>query len=338
MENIEKVREQNSREVSIQQIIERELAGKVIEQQELTGGYYGHVYKVQLENQEGSREVIIKFVHSEAELEYNEETIDNRVYGSRWSNLKPSHELLSVNKLPVPQLLGDGSTENGDESYVIMEYISGKATKDLLLLEDTPAIEELHELVGDTLGKMHAITRDFQGWVNMHEAYEKKWKDAFFESIVNHVERASKHNKFVAINRDKIAVFIEKMKQDWIDPQTFVFSHTDGFQGMAEYYDDEWKLNGIIDVEDNEFTDQRFVLAGHELIMEYSKKEVLPEFWEAYQAHNKVEESFDKSKNLFKLYYVLCWTSVASEGWRGTPEEQVKAFGRLEELIGEYIK
>ena len=172
----------------------------------------------------------------------------------------------------------------------------------------------------------------------MPQPYVKDWKSAFFESVLSHLSRSSKHNAFIRDNKALMETFISQKKKTWVDPKKFVFSHTDGLQAMAKFEGGSWELQAIIDVEDNQFTDQRFVLSGHELSLEFSKRSVLPEFWEKYQLHTHIDSSFPDLKNLFKLYYLMCWVSVANEGWRGNPEEKSKAIARLEQLITEVIR
>ena len=43
-------------------------------------------------------------------------------------------------------------------------------------------------------------------------------------------------------------------------------SHTDGFSAVLKQREVDWQVLGHIDVEDMQFTDRRFVLAGFELV------------------------------------------------------------------------
>mgnify|MGYP001587282076 CR=1 FL=1 len=328
-------REIDKTELTHQQVLENisqsELGGKIIHTEELTGGFYGHVYKVTVETKNGQKDFVVKFVENKQEPSFEQEEIDNRVYGARWSNLKPSYDLLKQHNLPVAELKSIKS--EGKYNYSVTEFLEGDSLKDLMLKDDTQELAKLHSMVGDQLGKMHAITRDYFGWVDMQKPYDKNWKDSFFESCQSHLQNACANHDFIKQREQQIQTFLEQRKNDWTDPKQFVFSHTDGVQGIAMMENNQWQLNGFIDVEDNMFTDQRFVLAGHEMVLEWSNKVILPEFWEQYQNHIAVDETFQKTKSLFKLYYLISWTWAFGEGWRGSEQDKQKAMSKLELLL-----
>ena len=278
----------------------------------------------------------MKFVENKPEPSFEQEEMDNRVYGARWSNLKPSYDLLKQHSLPVPEL--ETIKSDGKYNYSVTEFLKGDSLKDLMLKDSTQDIAQLHSMIGDQLGKMHAVTRDYFGWVDMRKPYDKNWKDSFFESCQSHLQQASANHKFIKDREAKIQIFLEQRKNEWTDPKQFVFSHTDGVQGIATMENNQWQLNGFIDLEDNMFTDQRFVLAGHEMILEWSGKSILSEFWEQYQNHIAIDETFQQTKSLFKLYYLISWTWAFGEGWRGSEEEKQKAMNILQKMLDRQLE
>ena len=103
---------------------------------------------------------------------------------------------------------------------------------------------------------------------------------------------------------------IYNQKDTWIEPDSFVLSHLDGFQGIASKQGEDWSMDSIIDIEDHQFTDQRFVLCGHELAMEAEGTKLPDSFWEGYQSTKEINSTFEQSKPLFKLYYLSVWLCV----------------------------
>ena len=88
-----------------------------------------------------------------------------------------------------------------------------------------------------------------------------------------------------------------------------MFSHTDGFQGVLKNAGG-WTLLGVIDIEDHQFTDQRFVLAGFELSRLFYGLPIDPAFWDAYAGLKPIDPSYAAFKPLFQTYYLLVWTWV----------------------------
>ena len=317
----------------IEVIVSKELKGKLVEITELTGGYFGHVYKVMVEISSGLKPFAIKIVNSEKEKSFRDESSDNRVYGSRWSNLKPAQQLLTENGFVVPKIFSIGALKSYRKNYSIMEFIEGEPVVDLLKTQDASRIKQLHGLAGDVLGKMHKIKRDFQGWVDMKCPYDKDWEIAFFESFNSHLKNAIEKNSYISHNKSRILEFVSQKRKLWANPNKFVFSHTDGFQGLSKLEKGNWTLTSIIDCEDNQFTDQRFVLSGLELALEFENKTLHSKFWERYKQHTDIDPGHLNLKGVFKLYYLLSWTPVAYDSGRHTFTEQDRGISRIENLI-----
>jgi len=320
-------------------ILQKELGVHPQNIKDLTTGYTGQVYAVTVDQADSTRELAVKIINTEPESSFDQEDVNHRVYGSRWSNLKPSHDLLTSNNIKTYNLYALGELPNEGVSYSVMQILAGKSVREFLAYETHVDMYKLHALTGETLGKMHRITRGFQGWINMPRPYAKSWRDAWFESLNFRLIQAAEKSAFVKGHSNHIQNFIHKKEQEWIDPQHFVFSHTDGFQGMADYKNGEWVLTGVVDVEDNQFTDQRFVLAGHELALEYERRAVPKSFWREYNKYTKVDDSYQTLKPLFTLYYLLSWLrNVAYDDFRGLPEEQNQTIRHFERLISEVSK
>lgn len=280
-------------EQTIKDIIEQELGGKVTNLKNLSLGWSGS--SVYLATTEGGRvsTAIFKTGSYETEPSFTDESDDNRVYGGRFSNLEPAYKLMVKQGISVPRLFSVGTKEA--LPYAIFEYLDG----------DTNIPEEV---VGEEMGKLHAIERGYQGWVGMEKPYEKSWKDALFSVVQDRAEKCVSSSSRIKTLKSAIDSFVAKKKTEWKDPSRFVLSHTDGFQGMGKKTDSGYEFLGVIDLEDHEFTDPRFVLAGYELLSElWGKKKVSDNFWKEYELHAKIEESHEDFKSLFQLFYLLTW-------------------------------
>lgn len=326
-------------EDAIKNICKIELDGKVFRIDNLTTGYAGDVFAVAVKTNKGTGSYVVKMMKNVVDVSFEKESNDDRVYGMRWSNLRPAYNLLSNNDISVPKIYSVGREDDQNIDYCIMELITGESVREFLAHQSHSDMKKLHGLVGEKMGMLHQITREFQGWVDMEQPYLKSWKAVFFDSIENRLATAAQKDTFVKSNINRIKDFIEQKKNTWVDPENFVLSHTDGFQGMAEYKDHEWKLTGIIDIEDHQFTDSRFVLAGHELSLEYEGREAPKEFWDGYGKSISIDPSYLKFKSLFQLYYLFSWLPhVVYDNWRGELEDRVRTIQHFEVLMGGLLK
>jgi len=321
------------KETLLREIISREINGPITAVHDLSFGYYGHVYRVGLA---GASDVVVKIIEAESEEDFDRESSDDRVYGGRWSNLRPAYSLLRSGSVPVPQLYAVGQLE--DVQYSIMGFVEGESVREFLAHGNHERLAELYGVAGEWTGKLHRITREFQGWVDMKHPYKKDWQSAFFESFTSRLDGARRINQFVQAHIEEINRFKEGMNSKWDNPRQFVLSHTDGFQGMAKYESGQWQLTGIIDIEDHQFTDPRFVLAGQELSLEYENRSMPPLFWDEYRKHSELDPNYHLVKNLFKSYYLLSWLPVVQKEQRGSESEQMSATRRLEKLLLHYVE
>lgn len=283
-----------SMEKIIKNIAKKECAGEVVGLKNLSLGWSGSsVYVAEIKNNEVVERVIIKTGSSEPEVPFKDEPDNRRVYGGRFSNLEPAYRLMIEHNIRVPKLLAKGT--EGNLPYVTMEFLEG----------DTQ-VPEL--IVADELGKLHRITRNYQGCVSMERPYAKSWKDAFFSAIRAQLETASNVSTALTNILPQANHFLDQMESEWEDPSRFVLSHTDGFQGIAKQTNGVYEFMGVIDLEDHQFTDQRFVLAGYELLSElWMKKTVSQQFWDIYKKYAQIEPTHGNFRNLFQLYYLLDW-------------------------------
>jgi hypothetical protein len=193
---------------------------------------------------------------------------------------------------------------------------------------------QLQQLIGATLGRLHLIVRGYDGWVDQAAPYPIDWKAAFFQSLDHKLRAAQQLNSYLTQHTAPIERFIARHERIWSTPTEFVFSEFTGFQGMATCLDDRWRLTGIIDIEDHRFVDQRYVLAGHELFMTFGGGVLPPAFWDGYTEHKSVDPSYEATKAIFKLYYVLAWLPVCySAAWRGDPSQRAGVIRYFEHFI-----
>jgi fructosamine-3-kinase len=264
----------------------------------LTGGEVGAVFRVEAD----TCAYVVKFVRLVDEPSYADEPVDDRVYGARWSNLGPASALLAAHDIPAATVRATGSLPERGLAYAILDFLGGEPD------DFSPA---WFAAVSAALGRMHAITRANQGWVGMHTPYPTPWTTAFGQSF--RARLAATAPLLPTGLRDAVAARAEALLTDLTEPGEFVFSHTDGFQGVMARHGKGWTPRGVIDIEDHQFTDQRFVLAGFELGHAINGRQVPADFWRAYTAVRPVEPGYATFKPLFQLYYLLVWTWVLKD-------------------------
>lgn len=235
-------------------------------------------------------------------LKYNaklqrEETVDDRVYGSNPRNFDAAHALLLEHKIPTFTVYARGDTDT--HTYAIFD-----------LLDGTEISEEIlhHPVYATSLAQIHSIHRSFQGWVAQEKPYDISWSDAFRESIANRLHDVQEILSPALY--EKVTAYIATQGAKLRDPAYFVLSHTDGLQALFYKDEEDWYLRGVIDVEDYQFTDQRFVLSGVTLTHKVHGYTLSPTFWNTYRAHTTFDESFSEFETLFHIYYVLVWIKV----------------------------
>jgi hypothetical protein len=196
----------------------------------------------------------------------------------------------------------------------------------------------LHEVTGELFGLLHSkITRKFDGWVSQEKPYLLPWKSAVEEAINEQLDSCLKLNS--VLRKLPIKPFISRKLNAWSEPLNFVLSDIDGFQAMARYKDNAWKITGLIDIEDYKFCDQRMVLAGYEVALRYEGLKVPPEFWRGYTKHNQIDTNYDNLKSLFELYYLLSWLQIPYKGHERIVSNQVQStIKKFEQLISDVIK
>lgn len=330
-------RERGHEEV-IANIVEKEFNQEPLSVKDLSTGYAGYVYAVKLAMETGEKEFAIKLMNAEPEPSFAEEHNNTRVYGVRWSNLKPCRDALASGDVPVPEIYSIGKTDDGRMHYAVMELLKGESIREFLATSDHPDMLGLHALTGTYFGKAHAIQRNFQGWVSKDQPYAKAWKDSFFESLESRFVTLAQKNSYAQDQLGKLRAFSEKKQQEWVEPKYFSLSHTDGFQGMAEFKSGKWAFSGVIDMEDHQFTDQRLTLAGHELSLEYEHRTAPQVFWDSYLKEVRLPEAYADTKDLFQLYYLTSWLPGVYHNARFSEQEKQKNIDRFVELIDQIIK
>lgn len=328
---------------TLETLTREQLNGILLTANPIAGGHSGFVYgaDVAIAGDVGQveRTVCIKLTPWFAELAYDALPVGERVYGTRLSNFDAAYEIMRTAGIAVPMLYASG-TVGGDEAdgnphffYQIMDLVEGVEVRTFLAQGEHHAMDALHSLVGVTMGRLHQVTRDYDGWVAQSAPYVTGWKEAFFTSFQAVIERACDVNDAMRVNRSKLDAFLHGHEASWTPPTEFVFSHVDGFQGMARHIDDEWHLTGLIDIEDHSFTDARFALAGHELSLSFEERDAPDAFWAGYQRFKPIPSSYLTLRNFHQLYYLLDWLPGCYGNWRGKPEAQASTIRFFEETI-----
>lgn len=280
----------------------------------------GFVMKVET----GKGVFVVKMVANEKPADLTEEDVGERVYGGRWIEFEPALHAMQAANLPLPDIHATGYTDDGSKYFILMDYVEGESVREFMTEADDD--KNLHLAIGSTFGNLHNITRDYQGWVSMDSPYETSWGEAFFSALQSQIDQIEENSYLPADTIAKLRSFVESRKDTWIEPSEFVLSHLDGFQGIAAKQSDDWSVDSIVDIEDHQFTDQRFVLCGHELAMETEGKKLPDSFWEGYRYRKEVDPTFEQHKSLFKLYYLSVWLCVFKDESIGEiPDRDEKA-------------
>lgn len=278
------------------------------------------------------KELIVKITPLEEETPFDKELPNERIYATRQSNFYPAYELLKKHSIKTFELFAYSlPTQDIPYLYSVTSILEGVSIREFVAEQNQPDIEKLHILAGEEFGKLHQITRSFSGWVNQKKPL-KSWGQAFFESIHSKLEKdVTLESEFIKIHEQKLRKFITEKQNIWKEQREFVFSEISGFQGMARYENGRWEFSGIIDVEDHKFTDQRMVLAGYELSVDFEGKEVPKSFWQGYKKHKRVSDDYSEFKNLFMLYYLLFWLPIIYDNEKDLEkDEQLQTIEKFE--------
>lgn len=291
---------------------------KVIAQKELLniktleGWMVGMVFQIQTSNNEN---VVLKLYEKK---DSTEESIDDRVYGSCHKNLESAHRLLCNKGISTFDLLSIGEIEK--YTYAI-----------LTLLDGTEINQEIinQEVFVKTLANIHSINRKYQWWVSNKKEYELSWRDAFQKSIYSRLSDVKYLLDSDTIK--KIWKYIDAYIKKLNNPDVYVLSHLDWLQAIFIKENTSRILSGVIDVEDYQFTDQRFVMAGITLCERLGRYKLPEDFFEIYQSKISLDSSFNKFEDLFQMYYLLVWIRVLNE--YGNIEEEQRCREVLNEIL-----
>lgn len=307
----------------LQELVARHGFGAVAESENITTGYAGHVYKVTVASEarppaEPLKTLCIKLTANEDEVEFDDLSPGERIYGTRPSNFQTAYRIMQNADIPLPKVYSTGVTADSAFHFQVMELLPGVSVREFLAWNEHPQMDALHEVVGCALGQLHQITRTYDGWASQAQPYDTSWTEAFFAALAHVLDQACSLNEVILENRSTVRETIAQHHKMWNAPNEYVFSHVDGFQGMAHFDGNIWGLTGVVDIEDHSFTDQRFVLAGHELAFHFELRQTPESFWRGYDQFVPVPDSYLSTRNLFQLFYLLDWLQICYDG-RGHP-------------------
>ena len=279
--------------LNAQQVVEGLSLGIVQEILRVSGGYSGSdIFRVITD----THDLVVKF----PAMSESTGTPEDRIYGSDAKNFLPAYNLLKEHNLPVPHLYEHGIVEG--KEYIVMDFLEGVSVREHLAHNNDAPLDSLHAQVGTLFGREHTITRSYFG--SVEATHGDRFVDVFAQAFSVELNKLKDFVDEALYIR--IKSFVEEHLPHLDEPKQFVLSHLDGFQGIAQGDD-----ISIIDIEDHQFTDQRFVLAGYELSLEIEGKQASEAFWSAYKAETSVPENYAATKNLFQLYYLIVWMRVA---------------------------
>jgi hypothetical protein len=290
---------------AIPNLVRAHLGGEVLELADQTLGFSGSLlYAVDVMRGDERIRCIAKFTPAEYDAD---DSLTNRVYGSRISNFDAAYACLQQHHVPLPKLYAS-IPRQPDLPYFcqLMEYLPGIEVRSAL--KATPAEKQgpLQACLGREMGAIHRITRAYDSWIDLAAPHPLGWRDAFFLALDETFD-AGRDHPLIAPRHAALAETIARLKSMWSDPNEFVLAHGDGIQGMVVETPEGWRLTGIFDIEDYYFSDQRFVFSVLELEFEIDGIALLPGFWAAYKTHKAIDPTYAQVRPLFQLYVLLDW-------------------------------
>jgi fructosamine-3-kinase len=295
--------EKTAREYA-EEIIESKLAVSPTSVETLGMGIGGAVMKI--ETEKGI--FVLKMIRNEPPVAIGNEETSDRVYSGRWTEFESAYTTMQQAKLPLPAIHATDYTIDNSHYYILMDYIDGESAREYM--SKLPNDDSLHETIGSMFGKMHTVTRPYQGWTSMKDPYKDDWGTAFFSALNNQINEIKSRGHLSKKDTDRLYAVANTYQSEWIEPAEFVLSHLDGFQGIVAGGNGDWLVGGIIDIEDHQYTDQRFVLCGHELAMEAEGQKLPGSFWDGYSSQKTIDPTHRHFAPLFKLYYLSVWLCV----------------------------
>lgn len=280
------------------------------ELENLSMGYRGYVFGTSLRN----RKIVIKVSPYQEESHYEKETFHSRIYGSRQSEYVSVESLLNRYNIQTPETLFYDTPEIlGVGPCIVrvqrrLEGIPSTFHKDYLLKElNEYDLKKYFFSLGEIDATIHQITRPYDGWVGMEKPSSISYEEAYFGAFTELINFLRENHGLDVINFDKIVDYVSHTRKYWEPSKTFVLSPNGLFQGLLSQDQGKWKLNGVIDLEDHHFTEERLCLVGFDIHQEEFSTELFTEFWSGYESIQKISPNYYETRNLYVLFFYLSW-------------------------------
>ena len=294
----------------VDELVLSSLGGRVVGRAPLEGGAVGRVFVVEREG-EGPRKVCVKLVEDRPSPAFVDEPAEERVYGSRPENYDEARALLAA-VVAVPGLYSTGVAVDRSGvrwRYWVMEQLQGSARLDGGGASARDA-EHLHGLVGETLARIHQVEREWPGWIALPHTIRWQWGPAVFEALRHAISHAGDNGALPASSRAQLLAVAEQHQSRWVDPASFSLSHPDGLQGIFEHDGAQWRIRGVVDIEDHFFLDPRLALAGIELQAHLAGVELPSAFRAGYTSIRPWPEGFDDARPVYQMLFLCTWSRV----------------------------
>jgi len=293
----------------VDELVLSRFGGRVVGNASLEGGAVGRVFVVEREG-EGPSKVCVKLVEDRPDPAFANETAGDRVYGSRPGNHDDARRLLAA-VVPLPGLHATGVTADISGvrwRYWVMEQLQGSARLDTG--GSARDAELLYGLVGETLARIHQVERDWPGWIALPHTMRWQWAPALFEALRDAISRAGDNGVLPASLRAQLLDVAEQHQARWVDPARFALSHPDGLQGIFEHDGAQWRIRGIVDIEDHFFLDPRFALTGIELQARLAGVELPSAFRAGYTSIRPWPPGLDDARPVYQMLFLCTWSRV----------------------------
>ncbi|MEO0600025.1 MAG: hypothetical protein AAF211_01235 [Myxococcota bacterium] len=267
---------------------------------------WGTVYGVQVEGFEASR-VVVKLLPYSEEPPWGEEKVTERIYGERFSACPATFALLRAHDLPAPRLYHHGRSPDGRHNVLVIEWLEGSPVD----LRDASQARA----AGELLGRMHTITRAFPGWVEQPAPDATTWRDTVAASLDEQLAHFEEQG-FMPDALGPLRYQFDHLLAAWTEPHAFVLTNFEGIQAMVRHRPDgRVEVTGLVDIDDVQFTDPRFGLAGIIAGAAVGGGTIEQAFWDAYRARGNPGWHDDPVLKLFVLHRLSVWLAVFRADW-----------------------
>ena len=229
-----------------------------------------------------------------------------------------AYKLVSENTtVPLPKILCyDFSRNLINSRYFFMEYLTGQSLKDVHKEITVENMLKIKCQLADYISQIHKINGSYFGYITTDESRKFiTWRKAYEQWFERLFVDIRKHKYKIKYKRIKDVLLKAYELLDEIKEPRLI--HNDFFAGnvFVEYYENEYKIQGIIDFERAAWGDPLAEFHVNGMIIGNIWDET--QFWKCYIKKNKEKSELSKEDiariHIYKLYV---WLIMVAETYR----------------------